>query len=502
MRIAVGQLWQETNTFNRNLTNLAAFKEWGIATGPEVLTKYGTTGELGGFVAETKQWDPGIELVGTARMVCWPWGAVEAATWQRIRQTFSESLQAAGRVDGVLLALHGAMCSETDVDVTGSLLQLAREVVGPGVPIVGTLDLHANITPKMMNQADLLVGYHTAPHLDHFETGQRAVRGLRRIIESGTRPQRYYRKLPMFTPAESHNTFKGPPAPLYRRLEALERDPRVLSAGLYMVMPWFDCPKLGWTITLHTDKPDPHWDAVVKEIADDCWKLRPAMCDIERLLPEDVVQQAKSLGVHPIVIGDGADATNSGAPGDSTALLRELLRQQPIPHGAMTFVVDPEAVAAAHQAGVRGDFDLHVGASFSPEFSNPVRVRGTVEKLFRMEFELNGHGGKNMPINMGRAAVVKSGDVSVVFTERSGPGSSPMVYETAGLDPRTCGIVIAKSPSGFRADYEPFCKAVLLADGPGCATPNWPRLKFNRINQPLWPLQEIASPDDVAWCKQ
>ena len=500
MRIAVGQLWQETNTFNRNPTTLSDFKDWGIATGDDVLGKYGSTGELGGFVAECATWDPTIELVGLARMVCWPWGAVDQPTWQRIRQTFNESLQAAGKVDGVLLALHGAMCAENEFDITGALLQLAREVVGPDVPIVGTLDLHANVTPKMMNQPDLLVGYHTSPHLDHFETGQRAVRGLRRMIETNSRPQKYYRKLPMMTPAESHNSFTGPPAPLYRRLEALERDPRVLSAGLYMVMPWLDCPKLGWTITLHTTEPDPHWDAVVQEIAADCWKLRPAMCDIQRLPPEDAVARAKAIGT-PVVIGDGADATNSGAPGDSTALLRELLRQQPIPNGALTFMIDPESVAAAYQAGVNGDFDAHVGATFSPEYSSPVRVQGKVVRLFPLAFELNGHGGKRMPIDMGRGAVIQSGDVSIVLAERSGPGSSPLLYETAGLDPRKCGIVIAKSPAGFRADYEPFCKAVVLADGPGCASPNWPRMKFDHISQPLWPLQEIAAPEDAAWCR-
>lgn len=501
MRIAVGQLWQETNTFNRNPTKLSDFKDWGIATGPDVLRKYGETGELGGFVAECAKWDPNIEFVGLARMVCWPWGSIDVPTWQRIRQTFIEQLQAAGPVDGVFLALHGALCAENEFDVTGSLLQLTREIVGPKVPIVGTLDLHANITPKMMNQADLLVGYHTSPHLDHFETGERGVRGLRRMIETGTRPQKYYRKLPMMTPAESHNSFTGVPAPLYRKLEALERDPRVLSAGLYMVMPWLDCPKLGWTITLHTDKPDPEFDKVVQELADECWRIRPAMCEIERFSPEEVVARAKALGVHPIAIGDGADATNSGCPGDSTALLREFLKQQPIPHGALTFVIDPDAVAAAYTAGVGGNFDMHVGATFSPEYSNPVRVQGTVERLLPMKFILNGHGGKQMPIDMGRAAVIKSGDVSIVLTERTGPGSTPLLYETAGLDPRTCGMVVAKSPTGFRADYEPFCKAILLADGPGCATPNFHRLKFEHISKPLWPLQEVAKPEDAAWCQ-
>ena len=144
---------------------------------------------------------------------------------------------------------------------------------------------------------------------------------------------------------------------------------------------------------------------------------------------------------------------------------------------------------------------MHVGATFSPEYSNPVRVQGSVEKLLPMKFILNGHGGKQMPIDMGRAAVIKSGDVSIVLTERTGPGSTPLLYETAGLDPRTCGMVVSKSPAGFRADYEPFCKAILLADGPGCATPNFPRLKFDHISKPLWPLQEVVKPEDAAWCK-
>jgi microcystin degradation protein MlrC len=501
MRIAVGQLWQETNTFNRNPTNIAAFKDWGVAVGPEVLSRYGNTGEIGGFVEECRVWNPAIELVGLSRMACWPWGAVDAETWQWIRQTFIKSLQTAGPIDGVLLALHGAMSAEGEPDVTGSLLELTRNFVGSKVPIVGTLDLHANVTRRMMQSADVLVGYHTSPHLDHFETGQRGVRSLRRMIEDGIHPTKYVRKLPMMTPAESHNSFTGVPAPLYRKVEELERDPRVLSAGMYMVMPWFDCPELGWTVTLHTTEPDPHWDEVIQGLADQCWSLRNAMCEIERYSPAEAVAKAKSLG-HPVVIGDGADATNSGAPGDSTGLLRELLKQQPIPFGAMTFVVDPEAVTAAHISGVHGEFDMHVGATFSPEFSDPVRVRGTVEKLLRVEFILNGHGGKQMPINMGRGAVVKSGDVSVLFTERSGVGSSPLLYECAGLNPKECGIVIAKSPAGFRADYEPFCKAVVLADGPGCATPNWHRLKFEHVNQPLWPLHEINSPNEAAWCAE
>lgn len=142
------------------------------------------------------------------------------------------------------------MSADGESDLTGALLELVRKSVGPDVPIVGTLDLHANITERMLQYADLLVGYHACPHLDSFETGQRAAAGLRQMIEENVRPVTYSRKLPMITAAENHNTFTGIPARLYRRLEELERDADVLSAGLYMAMPWFDVPNLGWSVTL------------------------------------------------------------------------------------------------------------------------------------------------------------------------------------------------------------------------------------------------------------
>jgi microcystin degradation protein MlrC len=501
MRIAVGQLWQETNTFNRNPTTLVDFENWGIATGTDVLQKFGETGELGGFVSGTSQWNSPPELVGLARFLCWPFGRVNPAAWKAIQETFLKSFDQAGKIDGVLISLHGAMAAEGEDDVSGALLELIRSAIGPETPLVASLDLHANVTRRIMAHADLLVGYHTQPHLDQFETGARAARGLRSMIELRQRPLKHYRKLPMITAAEKHSTFTGPPTPLYRRLQQLEHESGVLSAGLYMAMPWLDCKELGWTVTLHTTTEDERWTTAVAEIAEACWNLRGAISDVERYSPNVVVAKSLAHGGHPIVIGDGADATNSGAPGDSTILLGELIKQQPIPHGAMTFLVDPKAVNHAEQAGVGGAFDTFVGGTSAPEFSKPLRFRGTVERLLPMQFELNGALGRKMPIEMGRSAVVRSGDVTVVFTEKSGPGSSPMLYETAGLKPRECGIVVAKSPSAFRADYEPFVAAAFIADCPGCATPNWSHLSFRNVNQPLWPLQEIAAPEEAEWCR-
>ncbi|MEO1999601.1 MAG: M81 family metallopeptidase [Planctomycetaceae bacterium] len=500
MRIAVGQLWQETNTFNHNFTELSDFENWGVAGGANVIARYGETGEIGGFLHGLKAELPDADVVGLARFVCWPWGPVAETAWDAIQSRFADELTSAGPVDAVFLALHGAMSAEHQADVTGTLLAQVRERVGPHVPVIGSLDLHANLTRQMMESADLLVGYHTLPHLDAFQTGERCARGLRRLLVDKVRPVHRWIKLPMITAAEIQNTFTGPPAALYRRLQELEQRPDVLSAGLYMAMPWFDCPELGWALTLTTTDDDPDWNETLQQMGEACWNIRHALESVERLSPRAAVDRALQDARFPVVIGDGADATNSGAPGDSTQLLRELLSRPEIPGGALTFLVDPRAVEAAYRVGQGSAFDQRVGGCFAREHYEPVRVQGTVEWLGTVAFVLDGHIGHKLPIHMGRGATIHAGDVHVLLVERSGPGSSPLLYEAAGLDPRRCGIVIAKSPAGFRADYEAFAAQVLLSDCDGCASPHWKQMVFESVQRPLWPLDNLQQISDADWC--
>lgn len=499
MRIAVGQLWQETNTFNPQVTRWTDFEVMGVATGRDVVDRFGSTGELAGFLSEFSQLQPDAEYLGLARFTCWPSGSIEAATWQRIRECFVSQLRDLKDVDAIYLTLHGALCSEDDPDVTGSILKLVREIVGPNIPVVGSLDLHANITLAMMQNADVLSGYHACPHIDGAQTGARAARALHWLLTEKKTPTTWVRKLPMFTAAESHNTFVGPPAPLYRRLEELERDPDVLSAGLYMAMPWYDQPYLGWTYTLTTKSGSAKWQLVLDELTASAWNLRHVMEAIERFAPEKVVPRALSVSGKPVVVGDGADATNSGATGDSTVLIEQFLKQ-PIPDGALTFLIDRNAVAAAYAAGVGAAFDYAIGGTLA-EYSKPLRFRGRVEKLVDLKWVLSGHICTNLPIDMGRGAVVKSGDVTVLLCERSGPGSSPKLYESAGLDPRRFKIVVAKSPSGFRADYEPFAAEIILADCPGPAAAHWSSLRFENVHRPLFPLDAVTDVDQP-WCRE
>ena len=500
MRIAVGQLWQETNTFNRNPTSLSDFEKWGFAEGPAVIGDYGETGELGGFLEAMSDRRPGMLYTGLVRLACWPGGPLSATAWAQILELFTERLWQAGRVDAVFLALHGAMSAENEPDVTGALLATVRQIVGNSVPIVGTLDLHANITRQMTAAADVLVGYHTCPHLDAYETGQRAANALHVLLDNGSRHKTILHKLPMITPAEHHNTFDGPPAQLYETMREWEHHDEVLSAGLYMAMPWFDVPQLGWSVVATVTDSAANWRERMQSIANRCWHMRETMSEVDRHVPTDLIDRALAIDGHPVVIGDGADATNSGSPGDQTSLLRELLSRKNIPHGALTFLVDPNAVELASRVKVGNVFKSFIGADFAPEYGEPVEVQGKIERLVDLKFTLDGHIGKNFPIDMGRGAVLNCGDVTILLCERSGPGSTPLLYETAGLDPREFGIVIAKSPSGFRADYKSIAAGILLADGSGCASPHFDWLNFYAVSRPLWPLDKIESPAKAKWC--
>jgi len=186
MRIAIGQLWQETNTLNPLATTRADFEAFGVLRGAELVAQMAETNELGGFIQSLRQWPERPEIVGLVRLPAWPSGRATAETFEWLRDELINSLRAALPVDGVLLALHGAMAAAEHPDVEGDVLQAVRKVVGPKIPIVATLDLHANVTRRMIEHSDVLVLFHTAPHVDVFETGQRGAAVLQRLLKAPT----------------------------------------------------------------------------------------------------------------------------------------------------------------------------------------------------------------------------------------------------------------------------------------------------------------------------
>jgi len=499
-RIGIIQILQETNYFNPILTVRQDYENFGVGRGREVLTKYGNVGELDGFIQGLKKWPEPVQPVGVLRLQAWSGGPAARGTTRWFKQLVTEQLGKAKRLDGLLVALHGAMMGEGEPDMEGLLLETIRGVVGPDLPVVATLDLHAYVTPRMIRHASVLVGYHTFPHVDQPETGARAAAVLWRLF-GGARPGSALVRLPMITGGELQSTFAPPLGPIFKRLVKLESRPGVLSTAIYMTQAYLDVPELGWAVLIVTDGRPELAATAAEDFAARCWPVRERL--VEKFLKAPAcLDRALAAEGKPVVIADGADATNSGGGGDSVHLLKEMMGRR-IPGGALSIMVDPKAVAHATAAGAGGAFRFAVGGKRDHIFSSPLKVSGRVVALHKKAaYTLTGHGGNNLKIDMGRAAVVQLADVTLLLVEKPGPGSTPLMYRCVGLEPKDFKVVIVKSPLGFRAEFGPFAADIILSDCPGCASSRFSSLPFRKIARPLWPLDKIGDWRKVGWIKQ
>lgn len=499
-RIGVIQILQESNCFNPVLTVRADFENFGVGTGSEVLSSYGNVGELGGFLTGLEKWSEAVEPVGILRMQAWSGGPVARSTKAWFAKMLAQHLGSAGRLDGLLIALHGALMGEDEPDMDGLLLETVRSIVGTDMPVVATIDLHAYVTERMIRHASALVGYHTFPHVDQPQTGERAARVLQRLF-SGAAPVSALVRLPMITGGELQSTFVPPLEPVFKRLRELEGGGRVLSAAILMTQAYLDVPELGWSVLIVTDGNAGFGNRMARELAAMCWPLREKLVTKFLEAPACIDRALKCKG-QPAVIADGADATNSGGGGDSVHLLKEMIGRK-LPGGALTIMVDPQAVAHADATGAGGAFIFAVGGKRDHVFSQPLRITGKVVSLHdKAGYVLTGHGGNNLKIDMGRAAVIQVADVTLLLVERPGPGSTPLMYRCVGLEPRDYKIVIVKSPAGFRAEFGPFAADIILSDCPGCASSRFSSLPYRKISRPLWPLDKIDDWRAVDWIKK
>jgi microcystin degradation protein MlrC len=345
----------------------------------------------------------------------------------------------------------------------------------------------------MVTAADALVLFHTAPHIDVFETGQRGAAVLRRILD-GARPVTAFQKLPLVVPAERANT-QDPASVshgLRRQLADLESNPKVLAAGLATVQPWLDIPELGSAVVVTTDGDAVLARSECARLAAEVWRRRREYLP-ELVSLEEAVRTAHDLaGEGLVVLSDSADATTSGAPGDSTWLLRELLKYD-WPRPALVPLVSPEVVATADRLGVGAELTAALGGVRDARFSKPLTLTARVVNVFDARFVLSGHLGKNLPIEMGRSAVLRHGNIHLVVTSRTGPHFAPQLFQTAGLDPFAANVLVAKSPCGFRAAYEARARKIMVVRAPGCAPSDFWHYEYRHIPRPLWPWDEIEA---------
>jgi len=478
LSIAIASILQESNTFSPVMTS---YEDFSPVFGQQAFARHdGKLTEMGGFIDVLKT--AGVAIAP----VCAAWAItanrLDSAGYKQLVQAFERHLRRS-KAEALLLAMHGAQTAVGEDDVEGAVLKIAREVLGPDKPIVLTLDLHANITGRMVSLADAIVGYHTYPHVDMFEVGQKAARLMLRILRCAVRPRMAYRKLPLIIQAENSQTTSGPMHKLIRAVQALELSGKAEAVSIFPVQPWMDIAEMGCAVVAVTNGNLRAAQRQADSIARRLWDHKKAF--EATLTPvSEALAAAMRIKGGPVVLAESSDSTGSGSPGDSTGVLKHLVRAR-LTGPAAIFLVDPASVAAAIKAGVGSMVTLKVGGSFDRKHSKPVRVTGTV-KLISDGRWVGRALGYNTGITtcMGRTVVLEVGQVQILMAERSSMTVDPELFRSHGIEPLYCKIVVVKSPNGFRAAYEPIAKAIFLVDTPGVSAANLRTLPFRRLPRP------------------
>lgn len=482
MKIAIASILQESNTFSPVATHYADFDP---VFGAAVLRRHeGKLTEMGGFISVLRE--SGV----TISPVCAAW-AITAnrlvrADFERLAGEFERGLRNA-KPDALLLAMHGAQTAEGEDDVEGYLLERARKVLGAKAPIVMSLDLHANITRRMVSLATAIVGYHTYPHVDMFETGHRAARLLLRIINGRSEPQMALRKLPLIIQAEKSQTSSGPMRKLVSQAQRWEQDQKAEAVSIFPVQPWMDIDEMGCAVVSVTNGNAKAAQRQADTLARQLWDGKEEY-EAELMPVQDAIATALAIDGGPTVLAESSDSTGSGSPGDSTGVLKYLLKAK-LTAPAAIFLVDPAAVATAIEAGIGAQVDMRIGGAFDRKHSKPVAVKGRVKLISDGRWTARARGyNTGITTCMGRAVVLEAGQVLILIAERSAMTVDPELFRSHGIDPIHCKIVVVKSPNGFRAAYEPIARAIFVVDTPGVSTANLKKLPFRRIARPIYPL--------------
>ena len=489
-RIAVASLIQESNTFSPVPTTYADLDP---VFGEAVMGRHeGKQTEVGGFVAALREAGAAIVPVSAAWSVTA--GRVVRRDLDRLIDQMMAALGSALPVDGALLALHGAQTAEGLDDVEGHVLSLWRGALGPEVRIVATLDLHANVTRRMAECASALIGYRTYPHIDMFETGEKAARLLLETLRGECRPAMRYRKLPLILNAENQQTTAGPIAELRAEADEAGRRGKMRAVSIFPVQPWLDIDERGCCVVAVSDGDAAAAQEAADTVARRLWRDRERYAVTLPTVDEAIAEALETEG-GPVVLSESSDSTGSGSPGDSTGVLKALLAAR-LPGPAAIFLVDPPAVAMAFEAGVGRAIATSAGGYFDRVNSAPVRIDGYVRLLSDGRWTSQAAGyNTGIENRMGRAAVIEVGLVKILLAEKSAMTVDPELFRSHGINLEQCKIVVVKSPNGFRAAYAPIARKMMVVDTPGVSTANLARLPWKRVRRPIWPLdREMVGP--------
>jgi microcystin degradation protein MlrC len=490
MRVGIIALLQESNTFIQGATTLAHFEQDILLEGEDVRARFADAHhEVGGFFAGLAGENIDAVPIFTARAL--PYGIVATDAFNALLTRMDAAIEKAGALEGLLVAPHGATVAANFPDADGHWLTRLRQRFGKKFPIIGTLDLHANVSPKMVAACDALIAYRTNPHLDQRQRGIDAARLMARTLRGEVKPTMAAAFPPLAVNIERQLSAEQPCKRLYDLADAMLEDAGVLSNSVVLGFTYADVEEMGASLIVVTDNDFARAESLVSGLQDTWWKMREEFVGRLISIDEALAQASKLEG--PITLLDMGDNVGGGSPGDGTELAHALA-QRPELMPAFVCLYDPLSVVSALAIGPGGRIQMRVGGKTDTRHGKPLEGEFVVKGIFDGKFSESQprHGGF-ANFDQGTTAVLETkAGLTVMATSRRMVPFSIAQLTSCGLDPARFRILVAKGVHAPVAAYAPVSKHLIRVDTPGVTTADLARLSYGNRRRPMFPFERDA----------
>lgn len=481
IRIGVAGIYHETNSFAPGVTTLNDFKDTWIDKHEVYFSKYqGTRTSMGGTIDSAQVND--VELIPGLYTETTPSGMVTEEAVDSLIDSLVDSLP--DRIDGLILILHGAMVSESYPDVEAEIVNRIRMKVGMSLPIVVTLDLHANTSETLVKNTNCIVGYDTYPHIDAYERAVEATDILIQTVKGKIKPTMAWESSRMIVPPQTMMTNKAPMKTLMQYAKELEKKPNILHVTVAGGFPFSDILDAGMSFVVTTDGDEVLAKKSAKELSQLAWELREKFT-FEELTIEEAYDWTLQQNESPIIWIEGSDNVGGGSPADATHVLKFLVESD---QKSLMVIHDSEVALKAHALGVGEILDCMLGGKSDQLHGEPVHIRGNIRLLSDGKFKYKGPYMAGREGDMGRTAVVETDNMTIVITEHRIPPFDINHIKSIGIDPEVYKIIVVKAAVAWKTSFGDISKGEVYLDTPGCCSANLQHFNYKHIKRPIYPL--------------
>lgn len=490
MRFVVALFQHETNTFSPIETPYEAFVgTTGLSEPPrgqQAIDIYGSADFAFKAFLDLAE-EAGAEVVVPVAAYAEPSGYVFDDAFERVAALICDAV--AEGCDAVLLDLHGAMVTQSHTDGEGELLRRIRDI-DPTVPIAVALDFHANMSDTIVDNATVVTGYCTYPHIDMYETGMRAGRTLLRALAGECDPVTRWQRAPMLTHMLLQTPAREPMKSIMDRAMSAESGGAVLNASVFGGFPLADIPEACLSAVVVEERNSGTAWPLMHQLIDESWSRRAEFV----WQPESIeagVAKAAAIEQGPVVVADHGDNTGAGGPADNVDVLREMLRQG-LRDIAVAPIWDPQAVAICIEAGEGATIELDIGGKTDSPALNlraqPLRLSGTVRRITDGTFTITCPMQTGLQVCLGPTVLFATEQAEILISEHRWEPYDTGCLTHAGIDVTKKHYVLVKSRQHFRAGFEVIAKHIVLVDGPGVCSSDYSQFRFERVQRPIYPL--------------